>query len=140
MWRQISLLEELSLTVNKLVFLDISNNNIGLINQRCHDAIQDLIANTQMLKILIMEDVAINDEEGDNYLDSLHMNSTLVSFKFEHHPELSHDTLSRIAAELNTNILIDALIIPNYDVYYSSKLNLSHKSMKKIDFVIKFLK
>lgn len=30
-----------------LEILDISQNNIGLINQRCHDAIQDLIANTK---------------------------------------------------------------------------------------------
>lgn len=124
----------------KLVYLDISNNNIGLINQRCHDAIQDLIANTQFLKVLIMEDVAINDEEGDNYLDSLHMNSTLTSFKFERHPNLSRDTLSRIEAELNTNTLINALILPNYNFEYPSKLDLSSKSMKKIDFVIKFLK
>jgi Ran GTPase-activating protein (RanGAP) involved in mRNA processing and transport len=54
--------------------LNISDNGVQLTNQRCHDAIQDLIINTKRLKHLIMDDFEINNDEGKNYVDSLHMN------------------------------------------------------------------
>jgi Ran GTPase-activating protein (RanGAP) involved in mRNA processing and transport len=65
-----------------LEILDISDNNVKLINQRCHDSLQDLIVNTRKLRILIMDDYSLNDEEATNYIDSLHMNPTLVKFNF----------------------------------------------------------
>lgn len=87
-----------------------------------------------------MEDVLVNEEEGKDYLDSLHMNSTLITWKYEAHPTLTKDTQKRIDSELNTNILIDAFILPHYDPKFPNKLCLSRKKMSKIDFVIKFLK
>lgn len=120
--------------------LDISDNGVQLTNQRCHDAIQDLIINTKKLKHLIMDDFEINNEEGKNYVDSLHMNCTLTSFKFEQHPSLTVDTIRNIEKELFINTTVDGLILPHYSPEHPSLLDLSLKHIAKVDFIIKFLK
>lgn len=124
----------------RLEILDISDNSIELVNQRCLDAIQDLIVNTKRLKHLIMNDVVINEEEGKNFLDSFHMNCTIISWNYEQHPSLKKDTYERIEAELTVNTLIDALVQPYYQSNHPSMLDLSNKKLAKTESIIKFLK
>lgn len=87
-----------------------------------------------------MDDFEINNDEGKNYVDSLHMNWTLTTFKFEQHPSLKLETIRDIEKELNINTTVDGLILPHYNFDHPSLLDLSLKHISKVDFIIKFLK
>jgi len=123
-----------------LEFLDITDNNIKLTDQRCHDAIQDLIVNTRRLRVLVMNDCIINEEESRNYLDALHMNSTIVQMKFQNSNDLTNMTLRRFETEIQMNTLIDALILPSFDYEHPSQLDMSKKLVSSLEHVVKYLK
>lgn len=93
------------LECRELEVLDIGDNNITLTNQGWHDALQDLIVNTKRLKSLCLSNTQLNEEEAANYIDALHMNSTLIEFIFDQHPTLADETINRIKKELNVNTL-----------------------------------
>lgn len=120
--------------------LDITDNDIELVNQRCLDSLQDLIANSPKLKHLIMSDVIINDEEGINFLDSFHMNSTIVSWEYEQHPSLKKETMKKIEQELVLNTIIESQILPEYNHDHPSNLSLKGKELSSVEGVIKFIK
>jgi hypothetical protein len=87
-----------------------------------------------------MDDCEIDNEEGQNYVDSIHMNSTLSTFRFEQHPSLTQETIKSIETELGINTTVDCLIMPHYNFDHPSQIDLSHKHISKVDFIIKFLK
>ncbi|CAI2367823.1 unnamed protein product [Moneuplotes crassus] len=128
------------ITCKNLEILDISDNAIELVNQRCLDALQDLIANSKKLSHLIMNDVIINEEEGINFLDSFHMNSTIISWEYEQHPSLTKETIDKIEKELSVNKIIHSLIIENYDFDHPSNLSLHNMDLSNAESIIKFLK
>lgn len=123
----------------RLEIIDISENNIKLGDQRVHDSLQDMIANTKRLKQLNMEDTELNEDEARNYLDSLHMNASIIDFAYTPGENLSKETRNNISKELNVNTLIEALILPHYSYEHPHELVLSHQSLRKVDFIVKFI-